>query len=134
MLDDTAVKKLRLLMNLLKEIKSNSTIVFKSSIGAITKILFSIPFLPQLYSSCTSFLNFLIRYLLFDMPFLLLSPLSTGINSTLHPLSFEIDSCCHGSDFVTKRKSCQLKFSGSDCVKKRNSCQLKFLIVPTITV
>ena len=42
------------------------------------------------------------------------------------PLSYEIDSCCCGSDCVTKRNSCQLKFSGSYYVNKRNSCQLKF--------
>ena len=48
----------------IKEIKSNPIHILNSSIGAITKILFSLPLVPQLYSFCTSFLNFLNRYLL----------------------------------------------------------------------
>ena len=109
----------------IKELRTTTTLIFNSPIDAITKILFSLPLVPKLHSSCTSFLNFLIRISLFDTPSLLLSLSSTVINSTLQPISSEIDSCCYGSDCVTKRNSCQLKFSGFDCVIKRKSCQFQ---------
>ena len=96
---------------------------FNSAIGAITKILFSLPLVPQLHSYRTSFLNFLIRYPLFDALSLLLSV------SLLTQRSFEIDSCCYGSDYVTKPNSCQLNFFCSDYVSKRNFCQLNSLVL-----
>ena len=94
-----------------KEIKQLTTYIFNSSIGVITKILFSLPLVPQLYISCTYFLDSLIRLLLSDTQSLLLSVLSTVINSTLQPISSEIDSCCYGSGYVNIRNSCQLTIS-----------------------
>ena len=46
----------------IKEIKTITHLVFNSYISAITKLLFSLPLVPQSHSSCTTFLNFLIRY------------------------------------------------------------------------
>ena len=50
-------------MHSLKEIKIITSNIFNSSIGAITKILFSLPLIPQLCTFCTPFVDLLIRYL-----------------------------------------------------------------------
>ena len=101
-------------------------IIFNSTIGAITNILYSLPLVPQLHSCCTSFLDFFIRYLF--VRHAVTPPLRkyTVTNSKVQPISYEIDSCCYGSDCV-KRNFCRVNFSGSDCVTKLNSCQLNFL-------
>ena len=69
--------KVRLLMCSLKELKANTIQILNRSIAAITKILFSLPLVPQLYSYCTSLLNFLIRYLFvrhaFSPPFFIIN-------------------------------------------------------------
>ena len=61
--DDSAVKILRLLMSLIKDLKRTTNTLFNSSIGATKKILLSLPLISHIYNCCTPFLDFLIRYL-----------------------------------------------------------------------
>ena len=56
------LKTYELLMYSLKDLKANIKQVLSSTLGATTKILPSLSFVPQIFSSSTSFLLFFIPY------------------------------------------------------------------------
>ena len=85
--------RIRLISLYQRVLLQNIIHILKNSIGAITKIFFSLPLVPQIHSSCTSFLNY-------GTQFLLLFSSSTILNFTFQPIFFKIDSCCYGSDYV----------------------------------
>ena len=86
----------------LKDLKRNIALVLSGSYGSIMKSLLALALVPQLYSSCsTSFLNFFIRYSLFDTQSLLLDSSTTAITSRSNQFSSKIDSCLYDFDYVT---------------------------------